>query len=121
MANKKILVIDDEPDFIDAIRSRLEATGYEVVSANNGREGCACARRESPALILMDLVMPRSNGFECLSRLKTDPATSFIPVIVVSAKQETEYVLDAGKMGAADYIIKPVSMETLLDYVRKYV
>ena len=120
MQNKKILVIDDEPDFIDAVRSRLEATGYKVIAANNGADGYAMAKKERPGLILIDLVMPKSNGFEALSMLKTDPFLSNIPVIVISAKCDTEYVLDAGKLGASDYIMKPVSMQPLLDYVKKY-
>jgi len=120
MLNNKILVIDDEPDFIDAVRARLEPNGYAVIAAHNGRDGLERARKELPGLILLDLVMPRSNGFEALSWLKTEPATLHIPVIVISAKNEPEYVLDAGKFGAADYIMKPVSMQTLLDYVKKY-
>jgi twitching motility two-component system response regulator PilH len=121
MSNKKILVIDDEPDFIDAIRSRFEAIGYKIVCANDGNEGVAQARKEHPGLILLDLVMPRSNGFEALSKLKSDPVTSAIPVIVISAKDETDYIFDAGKLGASDYIVKPVSIEALLEHIKKYI
>ena len=121
MPGKKILVVDDELDFVDAVKIRLEAVGYEIVSANDGHEGVAKAKKEMPMLILLDVVMPRSNGFEALSRLKTDSATAHIPVIIITAKSDAEYVLDAGKLGAADYIMKPVSMQTLLEHVRKYV
>lgn len=118
---KKILVIDDEPYYIDAVRMRLEAMGYDVQSAEDGRQGFDRARKERPGLILLDLVMPASNGFETLSRLKADPATSYIPVIVVSAKVETEYVVDAGSLGAVDYIMKPVPMDTLVEKIQRYV
>lgn len=120
MSGKKILVIDDEPDFIDAVRARLEAVGYEVISAHDGRIGFERALKEKPNLILIDLVMPGANGFEALSRLKTDFTTAPIPVIIISAKADSEYVLDAGNLGAADYITKPVSMQALLDRVRRY-
>lgn len=120
MANKKILVVDDEVDFIEAVRLRLEAMGYEVVSAVNGKDGFIKAKKEQPALILLDLVMPRTNGFEALSKLKTDPSTSNIPVVIITAKNDTEYILDAGKLGAADYLMKPVSMNTMLEHIRKY-
>lgn len=120
MANKKILVVDDEVDFIEAVKARLEAVGYDVVSATNGKDGIAKAKKEQPALILLDLVMPRTNGFEALSKLKTDPATANIPVVIITAKNDTEYILDAGKLGAADYLMKPVSMHTMLEHIRKY-
>ena len=120
MLNNKILVIDDEPDFIDAVKARLEAVGYTIIAANDGREGLERARKELPGLILLDLVMPRSNGFEALSLLKTDPATVHIPVVVTSAKGDQEYVLDARKLGAADFIVKPVSIQALVECVKKY-
>ncbi|MCM8761483.1 MAG: response regulator [Candidatus Omnitrophica bacterium] len=119
--NKKVLVIDDEFDFVDAIKMRLEANGYEVISAHNGNDGIEKAAKEAPALIFLDLVMPKLNGFEALSRLKTDPRLSHIPVIIITAKSDTEYAFDAGKLGADDYIIKPVSMEGVLGLVKKYI
>ena len=119
--SRKVLVIDDEFDFVDAIRMRLEANGYEVIGAHNGLEGVEKARHELPGLILLDLVMPKSNGFETLSKLKSDPQVSRIPVVIITAKSDTEYVFDAGKLGADDFIIKPVSMEGVLDLVRTYV
>lgn len=121
MPGKKILVVDDETDFVDAVKIRLEAMGYDIISAYDGAQCVEKARKEMPALILLDIVMPRSNGFEALSKLKTDSLTAQIPVIIITAKSDAEYVLDAGKLGAADYIMKPVSMHSLIDYVRKYV
>lgn len=119
--SRKVLVIDDEFDFVDAIRMRLEANGYEVIAAHNGAEGIAKARAEAPGLVLLDLVMPKTNGFEALSKMKSDPQLSGIPIVIISAKGDTEYVFDAGKLGADDYLIKPVSMEGVLDIVRKYI
>jgi len=121
MGGKNILVVDDEVDFVDAVRMRLEANGFNVIGAHNGEDGVRVARKESPNLILLDLVMPRVNGFEALSLLKSDPATAHVPVIVITAQSDIEYAFDAGKLGAADYLIKPVGMESLLDLVSKYV
>ena len=120
MVSKSILVIDDEIDFVDAVKMRLEASGFSVIGAHNGEDGLKAARRETPNLILLDLVMPKINGFETLSQLKSDPATSIIPVIVITAQSDIEYAFDAGKLGAADYLIKPVGMQGLLDLVIKF-
>lgn len=120
MAQKSILVIDDEVGFVDAVKMRLEAHGYNVIGAYNGQDGFEKAKKDLPNIILLDLVMPKVNGFEALSRLKSDPRTSSIPVIIVTAASDIEYAFDAGKLGAADYIIKPVSMEGLLELVNKH-
>jgi DNA-binding response OmpR family regulator len=121
MTQKTVLVIDDEVGFVDAVRERLEASGYSVIGAYGGRDGVERAKRDSPKVILLDLVMPNVNGFEVLSQLKADPRTSQIPVIIITAQSDIEYAFDAGKLGAADYIIKPVSMEGLLQLVKVYV
>ena len=121
MGRKSVLVIDDEVDFVDAVRMRLEANGFEVIGAHDGSDGIEAARRHSPRLILLDLVMPKLNGFEALVQLKSDPATATIPVVIVTAQCDIEYAFDAGKLGAADYLIKPVGMEGLLDLIKKHI
>ncbi|MCX5677662.1 MAG: response regulator [Candidatus Omnitrophica bacterium] len=121
MAQKTILVIDDEVGFVDAVKMRLEAYGYNVIGAYNGHDGVEKAKKDLPKVILLDLVMPKVNGFEALLRLKADSRTSTIPVIIITAQSDIEYAFDAGKLGAADYIIKPVSMEGLLELVNKHV
>ncbi|MDD5423089.1 MAG: response regulator [Candidatus Omnitrophota bacterium] len=121
MGKKTVLVIDDEAEFVDAVKMRLEANDYMVVEAYNGREGFEKARKQHPDLILLDLVMPQVNGFEALSQLKSDPRTMNIPVIVLTAKTEAEYALDAGRLGASDYMIKPASMEQLVSMVKRHV
>lgn len=118
---KKILVVDDEAEFVDAIKMRLEANGYIIITAYDGHEAIEKTKKEKPDLVLLDVVMPSVNGFETLSKLKTDPRTMNIPVIMLTAKSDAEYILDAGKLGAADYLVKPPSMQTLLEVIRKYV
>jgi len=121
MAQNTILVIDDEADFIDAVKMRFDAYGYNVIGAQDGHEGVEKALRESPKLIFLDVVMPKSNGFEALSQLKSDSRTSQIPVIMITAQSDIEYAVDAGKLGVAEYILKPVSMDGLLELIKKYV
>ncbi len=120
MMAKKILVVDDEVEFIDAIRTILNAHGYDIVEAYNGHEGVVMAKKSSPNMILLDLSMPVVSGFDVLTQLKSDPRTSHIPVVVITAQSDIEYAFDAGKLGANDYMIKPVGMEGLLELVNKY-
>lgn len=117
---KKILIIDDEAEFTDAIKMRLEASGYIVIAAHNGKSGLEMARKENPDLIFLDLVMPEMNGFMVLLKLKEDPYTVTIPVIILTAKTETEYTLDAKSLGAADYLSKPVKMREMQDVLGKF-
>lgn len=120
MKKKTVLIIDDEPDLIKITRMRLESVGYNVIDASNGKDGFERARSKGPDIILLDLVMPGEDGLETLSKLKLDPSTSAIPVIILTVKGESEYVLDAGKLGAAEYLTKPVEPEKLLETIEKY-
>jgi DNA-binding response OmpR family regulator len=117
---KKILIIDDEVDFAIAVKVNLEANGYLVASADNGKAGIETVKKWSPDLILLDLVMPEMNGFLVLSELKKDPYTATIPVIMLTAKTESEYATDAGSLGALGYVSKPIKMHELEAAIRKY-
>ncbi|MDP3730747.1 MAG: response regulator [Candidatus Omnitrophota bacterium] len=118
---KKVLIIDDESGFVDAVRMRLEASGYDCIAAYDGQEGMERAKKDNPDLILLDLVMPKANGFTVLVKLKGDSKTMNIPVVILTAKTESEYALDAGRLGANDYLVKPPSMQAISDMVRKYI
>lgn len=120
MEKKSILIIDDEAEFIEALDMRFEALGWRVLSAPDGGEGFSKAKKEKPDLILLDLVMPKSNGMETLHKLKTNPWTSGIPVIILTAKTEDEYVKDAMSLGASEYMVKPLSLKSVVETVRKY-
>ena len=115
-----ILAIDDEREFVDAIKMRLEAIGYHVIAAYNGRAGLEAARRASPDLILLDLVMPGMDGFTVLSELKNDPYTTAIPVVILTAKEEAGYITDAESLGAAAYLAKPLKMWELEAVLQKF-
>ena len=116
----RILVIDDEPDVVWGLQKILEARGYEVITALNGLEGLRKASEENPDLILLDVMMPRKNGFQVLQELKADDETRNIPVIFLSVKGETSNLLEGKRLLATDYIVKPYKTEVLLKYVKKY-
>ncbi len=118
---KRILLIDDEPEFVELITLRLEANQYEVMAASNGQEGFNKALSEKPDLIFLDIMMPRKNGLELLPQLKQHEQTRLIPVIMLTAKADTRSMLESQKLGATDYLIKPFDSKELLAVIQRYV
>jgi DNA-binding response OmpR family regulator len=115
---EKILVVEDEADLREVLQYNLTREGYRVVTAENGAEGLRRARKEAPDLLLLDLMLPDLDGIEICRRLKKDPLTSSLPVIIVTAKgEEPDVVLGLG-VGADDYVTKPFSPRTLLARVK---
>jgi CheY-like chemotaxis protein len=115
----KILVVDDEPDYISTIQCRLEWNNYEVVTANNGKEGLEKALSEKPALILLDTSMPVMNGREMLERLRNHPELKDIPVIMVTALCEVQDINKASSLGISDYVAKPFNFTQLMEKIAK--
>ncbi|MFC1508101.1 PleD family two-component system response regulator [Candidatus Omnitrophota bacterium] len=118
---KKIMMIDDEPDLIKVVHVRLAGIGYDFVSAENGIEGLGKVTKEKPDLILSDVMMPKMHGLDVLKNLKSDPRTASIPVIMLTAKDDTESIDRAKKLGAADYLPKPFNLEGLVDSVKRHI
>jgi len=121
----KILLIDDDPDFVEVTKIVLESKPYEVIVAYNGNEGLRKAREESPDLILLDIIMPIKDGFAAAEQLKKDPQLSKIPTLMLtsfsSKRGETSIPVGRGfELEAEDYIDKPISPEDLLKTVGKY-
>lgn len=113
MPIKKILVVDDSPTERQFMLETLSKLGYQVVLAENGEEGVAKARTELPDLVLMDVVMPGSNGFQATRQIARDEATRHIPVIICTTKsQETDRIWGM-RQGARDYIVKPADVNEL--------
>lgn len=117
---KRILVIDDEPDLLDLVKNWLESKGYDVIAANNGLEGLKKAEDEKPSVVILDVKMPGMDGFEVLNKLRADPKTQYMPVIMLTQKRETESVFKAADIGTTDYIMKPFSLQELLKMVKRY-
>jgi DNA-binding response OmpR family regulator len=118
--NKTVLIIDDEPDFTDLVKMRLESQGYRVETAAFGEEGIQKALAAPPNLILLDVMMPGIDGFQTLHRLRGETQTRRIPVIMLTAKGESKSIFKAQELGATDYLIKPCDSAELVGMVRKY-
>ena len=115
----KILLVDDDPDFVAATRVVLESKPYEVIVAYNGDEGLKKAREDRPDLIILDVIMPMKDGFMVCQQLKKDPQLSSIPVLMLTAFSgkfgETSVSLSQGlTLEAEDFIDKPVTPAELL-------
>jgi len=110
----KILVVDDESDAVDLVEFNLKGAGFEVISAANGEEALQKAKGHLPDLVLLDLMLPEVDGLEVCKRLRGDPATATIPIIMLTAKAaEIDRVLGL-ELGADDYITKPFSPRELI-------
>ena len=121
----KILLIDDDVDFVEATKTILESKPYEVIVACNGDEGLRKAREVNPDLILLDVIMPVKDGFTAAEQLKKDPQLSKIPVLMLTAFAakggETSIPVSRGfTLEAEDYIDKPISPEELLARIEKH-
>lgn len=113
-----ILIIDDTPVNLKLLEMTLQREGYKVLSAANGPEGRRLAIEESPQLILLDIHMPGEDGFETISRLKENQQTTSIPVLFLTASDETESKIKGFDLGAVDYIVKPFQPMEVLARVR---
>jgi DNA-binding response OmpR family regulator len=112
---KKILIIEDEPDVIDLLTLQLRKSGeFSVATATDGSTGVRKAREESPALIILDLMLPKMPGLEVCKILKSDPATRDIPIIMLTAKAEEIDRIVGLEFGADDYVTKPFSPREIL-------
>ena len=111
---KKILIADDRPEVVELIRVTLEGGDYEIVDASDGEETLKKARLEKPDLVLLDVAMPKMDGFEVCRKLKKDPQTKEIPIIMLTAKGQEIDQEKGREVGARDYITKPFSPSALL-------
>lgn len=120
----RILVVDDDPDISVAVRMVLEAAGYQVETAADGEEGLERVRREVPDLVILDMLMPKMDGYGVVRALKEKPRWAAIPIVIFSAVGEEasrrRYELEAGlAMDVEDYVEKPVKPVELLHRVGK--
>lgn len=116
----KIMVIDDS--FVNNVLCEdiLTSEGYRVVIADNSDLAFEQVKQEKPDLIFLDLMMPKVDGFEVLSKIKSNNLTSKIPVVILSANTNAQNVVKAHKLGAVDYLFKPFVADILLEKVNKY-
>jgi len=117
MAKGKILVVDDEIYIVHILDFSLGMEGYEVLTALDGEQALEKARAENPDLIVLDIMMPKLDGYETCKMLKADPATKDIPVILLSAKGRNVDQKVGFEVGANDYITKPFSPRKLVERI----
>lgn len=117
---KKILIVDDEADIIEILRFVLEANGFECVTAMDGEEGLKLAREISPDLIILDVMMPKINGYKISRLLKYDNKYKDIPILMITARSQEEDKVIGEETGANEYITKPFKVDYVVEKVKSY-
>ena len=118
MPGEKILLVDDDQDFAQLLEFDLRKKGYQVARAGNGEEGLEKLKTENPALIILDIKMPKMDGYTFVRRLKKEPDSKNIPVIVMTSYEPMKDMFQLE--GISDYFVKSANMEALLTVVEKY-
>ncbi len=116
--SSRVLVIDDEESIIDLITLGLKYEGFEVEAASEGEEGITAAQRTNPVFIILDWMLPDMDGLEVCRRLRTNPTTQSIPILLLTAKDEVGSRVEGLNTGADDYLTKPFNFEELVARIR---
>ncbi len=115
-ARKRILLVDDDREIVESLRTALEAAGYDILVARDGNQGLAMAEREDPDLVILDMMMPKRSGFLVLEKLRrTRPVP--MRMIMITANEGSRHKAYAEMLGVDDYIRKPFAMDRLMDSV----
>lgn len=118
MEKTKILIVDDEPDILEFLRYNLEKEGFEVLTASNGADGIALAEKENPALIVLDIMMPRMDGVEVCRQLRSKPAFKNTLIAFLTAREEDYSQIAALDVGGDDYITKPIRPRVFISRIK---
>lgn len=118
MANKTILVVDDEKDLLDLIEYNLKKEGFNVLKAENGEEGIKIAKEHKPDLVLMDIMMPKMDGMEAVEKMRGDDDLKSIPIIFLTARSDEKTEVEGLNKGGDDYITKPISTTKLISRIK---
>jgi len=119
MTRTRILVVDDEEDIRELVRLNLAKESFEILDCESGEQALSLSRAKQPDLIVLDLMLPGIDGLEVCKRLKADPKTAAIPVVILTAKGEEADVVAGLEIGAEDYMVKPFSGKVLAARVRR--
>src|SRR5438128_640445 len=117
MAAKRVLLADDEEDIKAIVKLYLESRGYEVITAFDGLDAISLAETSKPDIILLDVMMPVMDGFEVARKLKSNPKTHDIPIVMLSAASTSESIRRGLEAGARDYIVKPFEPQKLEEMI----
>ncbi len=118
---KKILIVEDEQDIREAVQASLASRGYWVILAADGEEGLRKVKSEKPDLVLLDIVMPKLDGWQVLKAIRDDEATRDVPVVMLTANRETSSLIESQSQKATDYLMKPFDIEKLLRFINRYI
>jgi DNA-binding response OmpR family regulator len=116
---KKILLVDDEQALLEMVKMRLETNGYDVITAGDGQEALDTARQEKPDLIILDLMLPKMDGYKVCALLKKDSRYASIPILMFTAKAQQDDVKIGEEVGANGYITKPFEPQALLAKIKE--
>ncbi|MEW9124778.1 MAG: response regulator [Thermotaleaceae bacterium] len=117
---RKILVVEDEKNIVLSLKMLLQKGGYEVIVATDGINALKMAQEQKPDLILLDILLPKLNGYLVCEALKDEMETKHIPIVIISAKTQKEDIDKAFAVGALDYIVKPFTHDQIKNVVNKY-
>src|SRR4030042_1211481 len=120
MRQKKILVVDDEVDLVETLRFPLELEGFDVIVSYNGEDALNQAREKNPDLILLDIMLPKLDGYKVCRLLKFDERYKHIPILMLTAKTQEKDKLIGKETGADEYITKPFDIDDLMKKVKAY-
>jgi len=115
---RRVLLVDDDPEIVESMRTVLESKGYEILVARDGNQGLLLAERENPDLVVLDMMMPKRSGFLVLERLRRSHPVP-MRVIMITANEGSRHKAYAEMLGVDDYIRKPFAMDRLLDSVQR--
>jgi twitching motility two-component system response regulator PilH len=116
----RILIVDDSPTQTLSLAKILKKLGHDVMTAKDGAEGVQVAKTELPDLVLMDVVMPKVNGFQATRQITKNPSTSHIPVIIVTTKDQETDKIWGERQGAKGYVVKPVEEAMLVETIKPF-
>ena len=120
MDKARVLIVDDEPDIVESIKFNLELEGFECLVARDGEDALLKAKREKPNLILLDIMLPKINGYKIARLLKFDQSYKDIPIIMLTARTQKTDIQLGEETGADEYVTKPFDMEMLVGLAKKY-
>lgn len=121
MNTKKILIVDDEVDLVETVRFSLEMEGFTVLVSGDGEDALKQARKENPDLIILDIMLPKLDGYKVCRLLKFDERYKHIPILMLTAKTQEKDKALGKEIGADEYITKPFEMDELMEKVTSYV
>jgi two-component system response regulator VicR len=120
MADKRVLIVDDERDIVEAIKFSLKLENIESIEAYDGEEALSKAQKENPDLILLDIMLPKINGYAVCTKLKYNDLYTNIPIIMLTAKAQEDDKAFAKQTRADEYVTKPFDMNKLISLVKEY-